>query len=92
MGKFFEVAAAGAAPLVDWTPDLEVLGFRDGATAVIYRSLDDLIERALHYRERPEELRSIGQAAGLLAAEQHSWTHRARAFRAVLEEHIAARA
>lgn len=91
MGKFFEVAAAGTAPLVDWTPDLELLGFRDGENAVIYRSLDELIEKALHYRERPEELRTVGRAAGRLAREKHSWTQRARELRAVLENHIASR-
>lgn len=91
MGKLFEVAAAGTAPLVDWTPDLELLGFRDGENAVIYRSLDELIEKALHYREMPEELRTIGRAAGRLAGEKHSWTQRARELRAVLEDHMASR-
>lgn len=91
MGKLFEVAAAGTAPFVEWTPDLELLGFRDGENAVIYRSLDDLVERALHYRERPEGLREIGRASGRLAAEKHSWTLRARELRTVLEEHMASK-
>ena len=91
MIKFFEVAAAGAAPFVDWTPDLEGLGFVDGANAVIYRSLDELVERALHYGDRPDELRRIGQAAGTLTAERHTWTNRVEEIRRLVEDRLSAR-
>ena len=91
MGKFFEVAAAGAAPFVDWTPDLEHLGFVDGHNAVIYRTLDELIERARHYQDRADELRAIGGAAGGFVAERHTWTNRADEIRRVVEDRLRAR-
>lgn len=88
MGKFFEAAAAGTAPLVDWTPDLEALGFRDGETAIIYQTLDDLVDRASYFRQRPEDLRSIGLAAGRLVAAEHTWPNRARQLRQLIQRRL----
>lgn len=91
MGKLFEVAAAGAAPFVDWTPDLDGLGFVDGETAIVYRDLDELVDRARHYRDDVDALRRIGRAAGALAARRHTWDDRAEAIRELLEGRLSGR-
>lgn len=90
MGKFFEIAAAGAAPFADWTPDLEPLGFVDGLNCVTYRTIPELVERAHHFRDRPDELRAIGVEAAAVAPE-HTWAARAEAFRAVFEDRLSGR-
>lgn len=77
MQKNFEVAAAGCAPVFDWIEELSDLGFREGETMIAYRSFPELLEKLRHYESRPDELRRIGTNAGKLAAERHSWDHRA---------------
>jgi len=88
MGKLFEASGAGCAPIVEWTPDLENLGFVDEVNAVVYRDIEELVARTLEYRQEPERLRPIGRAAAALAAERHTWQHRARHIRAVLEQNL----
>ncbi len=90
MQKLFEVAAAGAAPIVDWSPDLAELGFADGVNAVIYQDLDDLVARLADYRTRPDELDRIGAAAAELVASRHTWNHRAGSLRAILQARLTA--
>ena len=77
MLKLFESAASGCAPVVDWTPDLAGLGFIDGDTAITYRDVTELVEKALGYAERPSQLRAIGQRAAILSKSRHTWDHRA---------------
>lgn len=91
MGKFFESAAAGAAPFVDWTPDLDGLGFVDGENAIVYRNLKELIECARDYRDDVDALRRIGRSAGELVARDHTWTNRAREFRQLIEGRLSGR-
>jgi len=88
MIKLFEASAAGCAPIVEWTPDLAALGFEDGKTAVIYKDIEELVDRVLEYRAKPERLREIGRAAAALATRRHTWQHRAREIRVVLERHV----
>lgn len=90
MGKFFEIAASGAAPFVDWTPDLDMLGFVDGRNCITYRTIPELVERARHLLDRPDELRAIGTEAAS-TARGHTWAARADTFRAVFEERLSAR-
>ena len=77
MLKNFEVAAAGCVPMCDHIDELETLGFRDGETAVTYRTFDELAEKAMHYRQRPELLVDIGRRAAELVRARHTWDHRA---------------
>lgn len=91
MLKFFESAAAGAAPFVDWTPDLDGLGFVDGENAIVYRNLKELVERARHYQDDVDALRRIGRSAGELVARDHTWTNRARELRQLIEERLSGR-
>lgn len=79
MLKNFEAAAAGCATFMDHVDDLAELGFVDGDTAVIYRDVDELIERSRHYRDRPDELLAIGSAGAALCKERHGWDRRAQA-------------
>lgn len=88
MAKFFEAAGAGAAPFVDWTPDLDGLGFVDGENAIVYRNLPELIERARHYRDHVATLRLIGRAAGEFVARRHTWTNRASEIRQLVEARL----
>lgn len=77
MLKNFEAAAAGCATFMDDVDDLAELGFIDGDTALIYRDLDELIERVQHYRDRPAELRAVGAAGAALCKARHGWDRRA---------------
>ena len=85
MLKFFESAASGCAPFTDYSPDLEDLGFIDGDTAVVFTDIPELVEKAREYFATPDRLAAIGSQAATLAASRHTWRHRARELRAVVE-------
>lgn len=77
MMKHFEAAGAGLAVFTDPTPDLHRLGFVDGTNVVTFRSLDDLVDKSRYWLDRPDQLRQIGAAAGILASARHTWAQRA---------------
>ncbi len=85
MAKHFEVAALGRAPIRDDEAEAELiaLGYRDGESMVVYRSLDDLLAKLDHYRRHPAALRAI-QAGARAASRPHSWEARARSLRQAL--------
>lgn len=85
MIKNFEVAGAGCAPIADWIPELGDLGFVDGDTMVAYRDFDELVERCRHYLDHPDALAGIGERAAALAADRHTWAHRAAALGPLLD-------
>lgn len=91
MLKSFEVAGSGAVLLTDYSPDLAALGFRHGETALVYRDLDELVEVWTAWRDDHEGLAAIGEAGARLAAERHTWTHRADELAHVLERELARR-
>ncbi len=89
MAKFFEAAGAGCCPVADAMDDLEALGFRDGETAITFRSHAELVERLRWWLARPAELRDLGRAAARLAHARHTWAQRAAELRQVLARHLA---
>lgn len=78
MQKTFEIAAAGAAPLIPPSPDLAPLGFVDGETALVWRDFTELAALVRGYRAEPDSFTAVGRAAAVLAASRHTWDHRAR--------------
>lgn len=89
MAKLFEGAGAGCCPVADEMDDLATLGFRDGETAITFRSHGELVERLRHWLARPAELRDLGRAAARLARASHTWAHRAAELRSVLAQRLA---
>ncbi len=89
MAKFFEGAGAGCCPVADAMEDLDALGFRDGESAITFRSHAELVERLRWWLARPAELRDLGRAAARLAHARHTWAHRAAELRQVLARHVA---
>lgn len=89
MAKLFEGAGAGCCPVADAMDDLGALGFRDGETAITFRSHEELVERLRWWLARPAELRELGRAAARLAHARHTWAHRAAELRQLLEHRLA---
>lgn len=88
MAKFFEGAGAGCCPIADAMQDLQALGFRDGETALTFRTHAELVDKLQAALATPETLRNMGAAAARLAHAQHTWTHRARTLRDVLSRRL----
>jgi hypothetical protein len=76
MIKNYEVAGAGCAPICDYYPELDDLGFIDGETMVFYRTYSELNEKLRHYLASPDELDRIGRNASKLVSSRHTWRHR----------------
>lgn len=81
MAKFFESAGAGCCPIADAMDDVHALGFRDGETALTFRTHAELVEKLRAALATPGTLQAIGTAAATLAHAEHTWAHRARALR-----------
>ena len=90
MAKFFEAAGAGCCPVADDMDDLRMLGFRDGETALTFRTHAELVEKLQATLKAPDTLRTMGLAAALFAHAEHTWAHRARALREVICERLRA--
>lgn len=76
--RCFEILATGT-PLV--TPDedyLAALGIESGKTAVLYRSMGDLIYAVRSLLDSPQQAKAIGEAGTALAKERHTYAHRAK--------------
>lgn len=87
MAKNFEAAAAGCAVFMDDNPDLAPLGFIDGETAIVYRGIDELVDKLRYWLDRPDDLRRIGRAAAELSLQRHTWAHRAAELQQILRRH-----
>ena len=88
MIKNFEVAAAGTAPICDELEELAELGFIDGSTAVLYRSLTELTEKVRWLLADPEALRAIGENAAALARNRHTWDVRGAEFASLIRARL----
>jgi hypothetical protein len=88
MAKFFEAAGAGCCPIADAMDDLEGLGFRQGETAILFRTHAELVDQLRWALTRPDEMRALGRAAARLAHDRHTWRHRAQSLRAALERRL----
>lgn len=58
----FEVMATGSLLLTSYLPDFEDLGFIDGKHLVLYRTMDEAVEKAKYYIDHPQEREAIAQA------------------------------
>lgn len=84
MAKLFEAAGAGCCPIADAMDDLHALGFRDGETALTFRTYGELVDKLQAALCSPGDLRTIGVAAAKLAHAEHTWAHRAARLREIL--------
>lgn len=77
MLKNFEASGAGCAPIMDWIPELQDLGFEDGETMITYSSFSELADKLQHYLRREDAMVAIGRRASELVRGRHTWHHRA---------------
>jgi hypothetical protein len=84
MAKLFEGAGAGCCPIADAMEDLAALGFRDGESAITFRTHAELVDKLRAALETPDNLRAMGSAAGRLAHAEHTWARRAETLRDVI--------
>lgn len=85
LAKSFQVAASGAVLLTDRSPEFEQMGFVHGETALIYEEIGEVADLWREWKGHPESLRKIGTAGSALMHERHTFGHRARRLRKVLE-------
>jgi hypothetical protein len=88
MIKNFEVAGSGTAPICDALTELADLGFVDGRTAVLYRSLTDLIGKLVPLLAEPDTLREIGRNAAELVRSRHTWDARGAEFASLIASRL----
>lgn len=73
--RTFEAMATGSFLLTSWIPTLEEL-FEDGKHLVLYRSLDEMVDKAKYYLAHDEEREKIAQAGYEEVIAKHTMQHR----------------
>lgn len=73
--RVFELAAVGCCQLVDAKADL-TRSYAEDREVVLFRSVDELAEKAAALLARPEEARAIGARARERTLREHTWRHR----------------
>ena len=73
--RVFEVMATGSFLLTNWVPTIEEL-FEDGKHLVLYRSLDEAVDKAKYYLSHDEEREKIAQAGYEHVLKNHTIQHR----------------
>ena len=71
----FEVMATGSFLLTNWIPTIEEL-FEDGKHLVLYRSPEEMIDKAKYYLAHDEERQKIAQAGYEHVMANHTIQHR----------------
>lgn len=85
--RCFEVLASGSFLLTDWVPSIDEL-FEDGKHLVLYRSLDEAVDKAKYYLAHDSEREAIAQAGYEHVIKNHTIQHRVSR---ILEEFLKTR-
>lgn len=86
--RVFEVMGSGSFLLTNWVPTIEEV-FEDGKHLVLYRSLDEMVDKAKYYLAHDDEREKIAQAGYEEVMAKHTIQHRADV---ILAEFMKARA
>lgn len=73
--RVFEVMATGSFLLTNWIPTIEEL-FTDGKHLVLYRSEEEMIEKARYYLDHENERQKIAEAGYQEVMAKHTINHR----------------
>lgn len=73
--RTFEIMATGSLCMTSWIPTIEEF-FQDGKNIVLYKSLDELIEKTKYYLAHDEERERIAHAGYEAVMANHTIQHR----------------
>lgn len=73
--RVFEVMGTGSFLLTNWVPTIEEV-FEDGKHLVLYRSLDEMVDKAKYYLAHDDEREKIAQAGYEEVMAKHTIQHR----------------
>lgn len=73
--RVFEVMGTGSFLLTNWVPTIEEF-FEDGKHLVLYKSLDEMVDKAKYYLEHDEERERIAQAGYEEVMKKHTIQNR----------------
>lgn len=85
--RVFETMGTGSFLLTSWIPTIEEL-FEDGKHLVLYRSLDEMVDKAKYYLAHDEEREKIAQAGYEEVLKKHTIQHRVNV---ILNEYMESR-
>jgi spore maturation protein CgeB len=75
--RMWKVMGCGGFYLGEWVPGIEALA-ADRVHCAWYRSIEDGVEQARHFLDRPAERNRIAEAGRLHVLRQHTYAHRVR--------------
>lgn len=70
--RCFEIAGSKTCLLTNWLPSLEELGFEDGKTCILYKSLDEAVDKIKYYLGNDSQRESIANAGYQLIMDRHT--------------------
>ena len=75
--RVWNAMGSGTAIFQRYTPMLDEM-FDDGKHLVLWKNVNDLLEKLRYYLDRPKDLIAIGKRASDAIRESHTYTHRVR--------------
>lgn len=69
----FETTACGTALLTSFHPDMEELGFIDGKTCIVYKTVEEALDKAKFYLSVPDLTQKIADAGAELTHARHTY-------------------
>lgn len=85
--RTFEAMGTGSFLLTSWIPSIEEV-FEDGKHLVLYRSLDEMVDKAKYYLAHDDEREKIAQAGYEEVLKKHTIQHRVNV---ILNEYMKSR-
>ena len=86
--KYTEALACGSFLFGDPPEDFSELGFKDGYHLVLYKSLDDLRDKILYYKENKKEREQIAANGMSFVRRNHSNEARVKQFTEIIEKEL----
>lgn len=78
---------SGLLLLCSYTRDVAAV-LEDGKHAVLWRSEEEMLEKARHYMEHDEERVAIAKRGYEEALSKHTWAHRGKQYRKLIEKYL----
>lgn len=82
--RLYNISASQCAPLVKRFRGMEEHGYVDGETCIVWSTMDEMVDKALYYKEHDQERESIAAASRQLILDRHLWSHRIQSLFTIL--------
>jgi len=83
--RLYNITATGCPALVHRFAGMEEHGYVDGETCIVWKDIDEMVEKVMYYLEHDDEREAIGVAGRVMTHARHTWDHRIQSLLVMLD-------